>query len=126
MPVKHIQKHEMDTENLLTCHKQPKVSELHRLEHMVSVLSIKQIYAIIGIALNLIEADMQLSDFVRHIQEGHISMKNVLQYFPDNIARNGIEMLKKIDFYKYPDKYTDKVSFRALKFYAYHVYFKQR
>uniref|UniRef100_A0A1B0A7W3 Rrn7/TAF1B C-terminal cyclin domain-containing protein n=1 Tax=Glossina pallidipes TaxID=7398 RepID=A0A1B0A7W3_GLOPL len=108
MPVKHIQKHENDTENLLTCHKQPKVSDLHRLEYMVSVLSIKQIYAIIGIALNLIEADMQLSDFVRHIQEGHISMKNVLQYFPDNIARNGIEMLKKIDFYKYPDKYTDK------------------
>uniref|UniRef100_A0A1A9V8R8 Rrn7/TAF1B C-terminal cyclin domain-containing protein n=1 Tax=Glossina austeni TaxID=7395 RepID=A0A1A9V8R8_GLOAU len=108
MPVKHIQKHENDTENLLTCHKQPKVSDLHRLEHMVSVLSIKQIYAIIGIALNLIEDDMQLSDFVRHIQEGHISMKNVLQYFPENIARNGIEMLKKIDFYKYPDKYTDK------------------
>ncbi|XP_037894877.1 TATA box-binding protein-associated factor RNA polymerase I subunit B isoform X1 [Glossina fuscipes] len=108
MPAKHIQKHENDTENLLTCHKQPKVRDLHRLDYMVSVLSIKQIYAIIGIALNLIEDDMQLSDFVRHIQEGHISMKNVLQYFPENIARNGIEMLKKIDFYKYPDKYTDK------------------
>uniref|UniRef100_A0A1A9WNM2 Rrn7/TAF1B C-terminal cyclin domain-containing protein n=1 Tax=Glossina brevipalpis TaxID=37001 RepID=A0A1A9WNM2_9MUSC len=108
MPKKHVAKHEDDDENLLDCHKQPKVTDLHRLEHMVSVLSIKQIYAIIGIALNLIEDDMQLSDLVRYIQEGHISTKNVLQYFPENIARNGIEILKKIDFYKYPDKYTDK------------------
>ncbi|KAI9578852.1 hypothetical protein GQX74_009670, partial [Glossina fuscipes] len=45
-----------------------------------------------------------LEDFTQTSQ-WHWTMARV---FPENVARNGIEMLKKIDFYKYLDKYTFK------------------
>ena len=109
MPVKHLEKHAGDAEGLLKCHKQPYAREIKRSDYVMMVMNIRQIFCILGIALNLIEDEIQLSDLMRFIQEGHLDTNNVLQYFPENIASNGKEMLTKINFHKCPDKYTDKV-----------------
>lgn len=89
--------------------KQPRVKDMQRLDHMITVMNIKQLYCILGIALNLIQDDIQLCDLVDFIHKGHISSYNVLKYFPDSIAVNGTEILKKIEFYRYPLKYSEKV-----------------
>lgn len=109
MPKKHIDKHATDAEGLLTCHKQPNSREINRTDYNLMLVNTKQLYAILAIALNLIGDEIQLCDLMRFINEGHISTANVLQYFPENIANHGKEMLKKINFYKCPDKYSDKV-----------------
>ncbi|XP_058983898.1 TATA box-binding protein-associated factor RNA polymerase I subunit B isoform X1 [Musca domestica] len=108
MPVKHLLRHEMDSEGQLECHSQPKVKELKYQEYSVMVMSIKQIYSILAIALNLIGDDMQLTDLLRFIEEGRIGRKNILQYFPENIVAGGKGLLKKINFYKFPEKYKEK------------------
>lgn len=110
MDVKHLARHENDAEGILQCHNLPKATAIGRASNQLTVMSIKQIYAILGVALNLVGDDIQLSDLVRFIYEGHLGWKNVLMYFPDNIAGHGKELLKKIEFYKYPEKYTEKVS----------------
>lgn len=110
MPIKHLEKHAADAEGLLKCHKQPNAREINRTDYHLMLVNIKQIYCVLGIALNLIGDNIQLSDLVRFINEGHVGNSNVLQYFPENIANNGKEMLKKINFYKCPEKYSDKVS----------------
>lgn len=110
MPVKHLLRHEMDSEGQLECHRQPKVRELKYQEYSVMVMSIKQIYSILAIALNLIGDDMQLTDLLRFIEEDRIGRKNILQYFPENIVAGGKGLLKKINFYKFPEKYKEKVN----------------
>ncbi|XP_037822272.1 TATA box-binding protein-associated factor RNA polymerase I subunit B [Lucilia sericata] len=108
MSKKHLEKHAADSEGQLKCHQQPKARKINRTDYSLMVMNIKQIYSVLAIALNLIGDDIQLCDLVRFINEGHISTANVLQYFPENIANYGKEMLKKINFYKCPDKYSDK------------------
>lgn len=110
MNKRHLDKHCADAEGLLTCHKQPNSREINRNEYNLMLVNTKQLYAILAIALNLIGDEIQLCDLLRFINEGHISTANVLQYFPENIASDGKQMLKKINFYKCPDKYSDKVS----------------
>lgn len=109
MSVKHLLRHEEDTEGVLKCHKQPRTVDLKRLEYSVMLMSIKQVYTVLAVALNLIGDDIQMTDFLRFVCEGHIGWKNILQYFPENIAANGPEMLEKIEFYRYSEKYTEKV-----------------
>lgn len=109
MPLKHLEKHAADAEGVLKCHKQPKAREINRTDYNLMLINTKQIYAILAIALNLIGDDIQLSDLVRFINEKHVGVCNVLQYFPENLANSGKEMLTKINFYKCPEKYSDKV-----------------
>ncbi|XP_023308620.2 TATA box-binding protein-associated factor RNA polymerase I subunit B [Lucilia cuprina] len=108
MSKKHLEKHAVDSEGKLKCHRQPNARKINRTDYSLMVMNIKQIYSVLAIALNLIGDEIQLCDLVRFINEGHISTANVLQYFPENIANYGREMLKKINFYKCPDKYSDK------------------
>ncbi|XP_017474264.1 PREDICTED: TATA box-binding protein-associated factor RNA polymerase I subunit B [Rhagoletis zephyria] len=110
MPVKHIEKHALDAEGSLKCHRlKPLARSISRTEHALLTMNVRQIYTILGIALNLIGDDIQLSDLVRLIDEDHVSSKDVIQYFPENIAPYCKEMLHEIQFYIYPTKYSDKV-----------------
>ncbi|XP_054726857.1 TATA box-binding protein-associated factor RNA polymerase I subunit B [Anastrepha obliqua] len=110
MPVKHIEKHALDAEGNLNCHNmKPLARSINRTEHALLTMNVRQIYTILGIALNLIGDEIQLCDLVRFIDEEHISTKNVIEYFPENIAKHGKKLLQEIQFYKYPTKYSDKV-----------------
>lgn len=103
-----------DNETYNECAKMPRVQDMHRLEHMYSVMNIKQLYSILAIALNLIQDNIQLCDLVNFIQQGHVGgTYNVMKYFPDIIAASGNGILKKIDFYNYPIKYSEKVRYCA-------------
>ncbi|XP_075148080.1 TATA box-binding protein-associated factor RNA polymerase I subunit B [Haematobia irritans] len=108
MPVKHLLRHEMDSEGLLQCHSQPNSTELKRREYCLTVMNIRQIYSILAIALNLIGDDLQLTDLRRFIYEDHIASKNIFQYFPENIAPNVTEILKKVEFHRFSEKCIDK------------------
>ncbi|CAD6993652.1 unnamed protein product [Ceratitis capitata] len=109
MPVKHIEKHALDAEGNLKCHSlKPLARSINRTEHALLTMNTRQIYTIIAIALNLIGDDIQLCDLVRFIDEEHVSTKNVLEYFPENIAPHCKQILQEIQFYKYPTKYSDK------------------
>lgn len=87
-----------------------RVKDMQRADHMISAMNIKQLYCILAIALNLIQDDIQLSDLTNFIQDGHIGSYNILKYFPEPLAVNGVDILRKIDFYSYPLIYSHKVS----------------
>nr|XP_013097682.1 unnamed protein product [Stomoxys calcitrans] len=108
MPAKHLLRHEMDFEGELQCHKMPTVRELSFGDYSFMNMGLKQVYTVLAIALNLIGDNMQLTDMVRFINEGHIGWKNILQYFPENIAGNATEILQKIGFYIQPEKILEK------------------
>lgn len=112
MPVKHIEKHALDGEGNLKCHSvTPLARSISRTEHALFTMNVRQIYTILGIALNLIGDDIQLCDLVRFIDEDHVSTKDVMQYFPENIAPHCKKILHEIQFYIHPTKYSDKVQF---------------
>ncbi|XP_011199724.4 TATA box-binding protein-associated factor RNA polymerase I subunit B [Bactrocera dorsalis] len=109
MPAKHIEKHALDSEGNLKCHNvKPLARSISRADHALLTMNTRQIFTILAIALNLIGDDIQLCDLVRFIDEEHVSTKNVLPYFPENIAPHCKKMLQEIEFYKFPTKYTDK------------------
>ncbi|XP_054088438.1 TATA box-binding protein-associated factor RNA polymerase I subunit B [Zeugodacus cucurbitae] len=109
MPAKHIEKHALDSEGNLKCHNvRPLARSMSRADHALLTMNTRQIFTILAIALNLIGDDIQLCDLVRFIDEEHVSTKNVLPYFPENIAPHSKKMLQEIQFYKYPTKYSDK------------------
>lgn len=111
MQRKHLAKHENDYEAGLQCHKRPRTRDVNFREYSLMSMSMKQVYAVLGIALNLIEDEIQLSDLVRFIYEGHIGAKNVYKYFPENIP-NLKQILKDINFYNLPSVFSDKVSLK--------------
>ncbi|XP_037951886.1 TATA box-binding protein-associated factor RNA polymerase I subunit B-like [Teleopsis dalmanni] len=110
MPVQHIKKHEQDAEGILKCHTlRPIVRKTHRRDHVLHNMSIRNVYSILTIALNLIEDDIQMADLVRFVGEGHLSGKNIIQFFPDNLRGNIKTILRDIGYYAYPFIYADKV-----------------
>lgn len=111
MSKSHLNKHAADSEASLKCHRKPNTREILHSEYVSTVLNIKQIYAIIAIALNLVQDDIQLSDFINLIDgETFYNSKKLLHYFPKNVASKTKEILQEIYFYSCPDKYSDKVS----------------
>ncbi|XP_067628470.1 TATA box-binding protein-associated factor RNA polymerase I subunit B [Eurosta solidaginis] len=110
MPVKHIDKHALDADCNLSCHRvRPLARSINRMDHALFTMNMRQVYAILGLALNLIGDDIQLCDLIRFIDEEHLSVNNVQQYFPENIAPHCNKLLQQIQFYIYPTKYSDKV-----------------
>lgn len=113
MPAKHIDKHARDAENLLTCHEtRVKSTSIPRMERAYTILSIKHIYVILALALNLVEDDIQFCDLTRFIMEGHINAKNVKQYFPENLVPHVDKLLKEIEFHSVSDKCSYNVSLK--------------
>lgn len=121
MPAKHIEKHALDSEGNLKCHNvRPLARSINRADHALLTMNTRQIFTILAIALNLIGDDIQLCDLVRFIDEEHVSTKNVLHYFPENIVPHCKKILQEIQFYKYPTKYSDKV-FKLSIYYEYYI-----
>ena len=117
MPSKHIEKHAKDAENLLTCHStRLPARKIPRLERYYTTMHIKHLYTILAIALNLIGDDIQLVDLRRFIRESHLSGKNVIQYFPENLKPHVNELLSEIEFYSYADTVSYKV--RSSKYFC--------
>lgn len=82
MSLAHLRKHENDFTNSLKCHNMNiKYAEMS-FGDRTSQLNLKLMYAILVVALNLIEDDIQLTDFLRFIAEGHISTSKIEQFFP--------------------------------------------
>ncbi|XP_055905660.1 TATA box-binding protein-associated factor RNA polymerase I subunit B [Eupeodes corollae] len=86
MSLSHLKKHEKDFNSSLKCHSiSIKTSEL-RYNDRTKELNMKLVYAILSVALNLIEDDIQLTDLLRFITEGHISTFNLERFFPPDTS----------------------------------------
>lgn len=77
MTREHMLLHQNDVGKKLRCHN-------HRTNEE-DKLGRPFVYAIIWLALNHIEDDLQLSDLIRFGMESHIKINNVSSYFPSNI-----------------------------------------
>lgn len=100
IPKKHIQKHESDYEDALDCHQErinPK--EADKME----TLSNSVLIAILYLALNLTEDEIQWSDLIRFLREGHLSYYNIQHFLPENVKQEGSSnfefLVKKSIFY---------------------------
>ncbi|XP_065075441.1 TATA box-binding protein-associated factor RNA polymerase I subunit B [Ochlerotatus camptorhynchus] len=91
MSTDHINKHEKDLDDRMTCHnnkgnvkytdkQKPGKKKIHpeNLTRMVLV-------SILGLGLNTSQSDVQLADLVRFHREEHISHTNLKQYLPEEL-----------------------------------------
>lgn len=107
MPLAHLKKHENDFDGTLQCHDLTiKQSELGYNERN-KTLNIKLMYAFLAVGLNLIEDDIQLTDLLRFISDGHISTYNLERFFPPENIEACKESLK-----------SYRLNFKAMEFSA--------
>lgn len=87
MNTQHLLQHENDVNGLLKCHKgregAPKLEK-----HLVNQSSIM---AILVIALNLVESNIQIADMIRFMNENHITVFDISEFLPENISRKAIK-----------------------------------
>lgn len=88
MPLKHLKKHETDKDSSLKCHK--KSFSWNSAGLRIEKLTKQVIIAIIYMALNLTKDNIQLSDLIRFLNEGHLSYYDVKHFFPENISAKTI------------------------------------
>jgi len=63
MPLKHLDKHSVDSEGSMHCHRlHPKASTLNNFDRNIYCLNITKLYVVLAIALNLVEDDINLLD----------------------------------------------------------------
>lgn len=86
MHKKHIAKHESDYEDAMDCHQK---RSLPKHKDKVENLDNGVIIAILYLALNLSEDEMQCSDLIRFLREGHVSYADVQNFIPDNVKVEG-------------------------------------
>ncbi|XP_055852513.1 TATA box-binding protein-associated factor RNA polymerase I subunit B [Episyrphus balteatus] len=93
IPQAHLKKHETDFNKSLECHNMSlKFKEL-KFRDRTKELSLKLVYAILAVALNLIEDDIQLTDLLRFVSEGHTSTSNLQRFFPSDTSESCKEAL---------------------------------
>ncbi|EDW96777.1 TATA box-binding protein-associated factor RNA polymerase I subunit B [Drosophila yakuba] len=110
MPLKHLDKHSRDSKGSMSCHSlRPRVKQLHSFDRNIYCLNIIKLYVVLGIALNMVEDDIQLSDLVRFIDEEHLTKRCMLNYLPANVAAKGKALLKDMELSKIKDKVTSKM-----------------
>lgn len=84
MDQSHIKKHESDYEDALDCH----TKRISKKQHdKVENLDNAVLLAIIYLALNLTQDDIQCSDLIRFLREGHVSYYNIQHFLPENIKQ---------------------------------------
>lgn len=98
MGSKHLAKHEVDNEQLLTCHNlNIKKSELTNAEEAQEIRN-TTLFTILYIALNMIEDDIQLSDMRRYILEGRLTLRNIQKFFSENILEECMKVCSAINY----------------------------
>lgn len=98
MGSKHLAKHEVDNEQLLTCHNlNVKKNDLTRFEEAQEIRN-TTLYTILYIALNFIEDDIQLSDLRRYILEGRITLQHIQKFFPENALEECMKICTSINY----------------------------
>lgn len=75
MTREHLAEHQNDLLGQLKCHKMKEAESIGR----------PFVYAVLWLALNHIDDDVQLSDLMRYIKESHIKFNDVSSFFPDNV-----------------------------------------
>ncbi|KAJ6638624.1 TATA box-binding protein-associated factor RNA polymerase I subunit B [Pseudolycoriella hygida] len=88
MSEEHLKEHENDP--TLKCHK----IRYRDLPIKPEVISKQKLYVLIAMALNHVESEIQLSDFIRFLREGHVSLQNVSPGSTD--ARYNLDFHNKI------------------------------
>ncbi|KAH8414474.1 hypothetical protein KR215_007043 [Drosophila sulfurigaster] len=112
MPLKHLDKHSVDSSGSMHCHKlHPKASTLSNFDRNIYCLNMTKLYVVLAISLNLVEDDIQLTDLLRLIDEEYLSSRNMLSYLPDNVAMHGKTLIKQLQF----GHQFDKCSFKYLR-----------
>ncbi|KAH8354161.1 hypothetical protein KR084_002147 [Drosophila pseudotakahashii] len=107
MSLKHLDKHSRDSKASMSCHGlRPKAKTLHAFERNMYCLSITKLYIVLGIALNMVEDDIQLTDLLRFIDEEHLTKRYMLTYLPENVATRGKALLNDMEFGNHKDKCT--------------------
>ncbi|KAL7730531.1 hypothetical protein ACLKA6_000532 [Drosophila palustris] len=105
MPLKHLDKHSVDSEGSMHCHRlHPKAGTLNSFDRNIYCLNITKLYVVLAIALNLVEDDINLLDLLRFIDEEHLTSRYLFQYLPDNVAVQGKTLLKQMEFGHQMDK----------------------
>lgn len=95
----HLEKHASDYEDDLDCHQE---RVLLKSSDKTETLSKSVLFAIIYVALNLTEDDIQLGDLIRFLREGHISYYNIQHFLPENIRLDeplDFENLKRLSIF---------------------------
>lgn len=89
MSTKHIDKHESDVDDLMSCHRkkgQGKSNPRHRTDP--ESLYRTTIASILALALNVSRSKVQFADLMRFYREEHISTMNLMQYIPEEVDSN--------------------------------------
>lgn len=113
MPLKHLDKHSLDSSGSMICHGlRPKASLLCNFDRNIYCLNIIKLYTVLAIALNQIEDDIQLTDLLRFVNEEHLTSRYMLSYLPENVAIHGKTLVKQMEFNHQRDKCGYKASFK--------------
>lgn len=122
MPLKHLDKHSLDSEGSMHCHRlNPKASTLNNFDRNIYCLNITKLYVVLAIALNLVEDDINLLDLLRFIDEEHLTSRYMLQYLPDNVAMHGKTLIKQMEFGHQEDKCRYKVRVPSFFIFAFPI-----
>ncbi|XP_017071923.2 TATA box-binding protein-associated factor RNA polymerase I subunit B [Drosophila eugracilis] len=113
MSLKHLDKHSRDSKGSMSCHTfRPKAKQLRHFDRNMYCLNFIKLYVVLGIALNMVEDDIQLTDLLRFIDEEHLTKRYMLNYLPENVAAKGKSLLKDMEL----GKAKDKCSYKLLRF----------
>ncbi|XP_017870376.1 PREDICTED: TATA box-binding protein-associated factor RNA polymerase I subunit B [Drosophila arizonae] len=105
MPLKHLDKHSLDSSGSMLCHGlRPKASLLCNFDRNIYCLNIIKLYTVLAIALNQIEDDIQLTDLIRFVNEEHLTSRYMLSYLPENVAIHGKTLVKQMELNHQRDK----------------------
>lgn len=98
MRPEHLAKHEIDNEQMLSCHDlRVKSTDISTIEFSQEIRN-TTLYAILYIALNIIEDDIQLTDMRRFILEGRLTLQHIRKFFPKNITEECMQICKSINY----------------------------
>ncbi|KAH8382402.1 hypothetical protein KR009_003350 [Drosophila setifemur] len=109
MPLKHLDKHSRDSNSSMQCHGlRPPAMQLNNFDRHIYSLTTIKLFIVLGIALNMVEDDIQLADLMRYIDEEHLTSRNMLTYLPDTSGAKGKALIKELEFGNNKDKCTYK------------------
>lgn len=91
MTKEHLEQHEMDVENKMTCHRINRRLVSDAFLQGPMMLTRNKLYSVIYIALLLTESKYQLSDIIRFCREGHMSYLQYRHFFPEIYSQNDID-----------------------------------
>lgn len=84
----HLVKHSFDFENNLPCHRNSYREVSKKYQNSSHLLSINKIYSFLYLGLLITKSEIQLSDMLRFIREGHLSFNNFKHFFPEEMSDN--------------------------------------